>query len=136
MRMRHGIGTKLLVLKGKMSSHPRELIRSLLAQGWLVQQGLAKENLLKNLFQVLADLHPAHQKYPVSRINSHLPAQVMTRDINQLIFQLFCLQMQPVTLVSFVSTTQVRLDTTIPLPVSQVPPRSHLYGCPCHKSQV
>ena len=33
------------------------------------------------------------------------------------------LQAQPVTLVSFASTTQVRLDTAIPLPASQVPPK-------------
>ena len=31
-------------------------------------------------------------------------------------------QMQPVTPASFASTTLVRLDTAIPLPVSQVPP--------------
>ena len=32
-------------------------------------------------------------------------------------------QEQPVTPVSFVSTTQVRMDTAIPPPVSQVPPQ-------------
>ena len=45
-------------------------------------------------------------------------------------------QAQPVTLVSFASTTQVRMDTVVPPTVSQVPPRSHLYGCPFCKSQV
>ena len=63
------------------------------------------------------------QSTTVSSIQRLTPVNVTDPGMTEPSSKTDSAQIQPVTPVSFASTTQVRLDTTIPLPASQVPPQ-------------
>ena len=63
------------------------------------------------------------QSTTVSIIQKPTPVNVTDQDMMAYVINAGPSQAQPVTPVSFASTTQVRLETAIPPPVSQVPPQ-------------
>ena len=64
------------------------------------------------------------------------PVKIVEQPMDQSDFSTAQTQRQPVKLVSFASTTQVRMDTEVPPTVSQEIPQVPPVRFPFHKSQV